>query len=109
MTMASAQHCVGAAEAGCFRRFPVGDDAVYGEAQAVAAEPVLMKMGQEIGSNRVNLAIAALAVPDQERESSVRVQPEGQHQRPFGLLDDGALSGRAPNRIVGSSSSALNP
>ena len=62
-----------------FRPFTVVKEAVNREAQAVAAEPVLMKMGQEIGSNQMNLAIAALAVSDQERESSVRVQPEGQH------------------------------
>jgi hypothetical protein len=39
----------------------------------------------------MNLAIAVLAVPDQEFEGGVHVQPEGQHENTFGLLDDGAL------------------
>ena len=63
------------------------EDAVHGEAQAVAAESVLVQVGQEIGSDGMNLAITALAVPDQERKSGVRVQPEGEHQHSFGLLD----------------------
>lgn len=90
-------------------RHAIVEDAVHGETQAVAAESVLVQVGQEIGSDRMNLAIAALAVPDQERESGVCVQPEGQHQRSFGLLDDGALSGRALDRIVRGSSGAPNP
>jgi hypothetical protein len=44
-------------------------------------------MSHEIGSDRMNLPIAVLAVPDQEREGGIRTQPVGEHERSLGLLD----------------------
>jgi hypothetical protein len=51
------------------------------------------RVGDEVGGEVVHFGVGVLAVVAQQLERGVGVDPVGQHENAFGLLDDGPMLG----------------